>query len=70
MSATAPASLLNCDQAAEVLGVSSRQVRELWRRRELAAIKVGALVRFSSEDLRAYIARQRVDAVSTYSPPR
>lgn len=45
------------------LGTTPRHIRALWQRREIAAVKVGRLVRFRPEDLDAYIARQRVEAV-------
>lgn len=48
--------------AAERLGVTERQVQELWARRELGGTKIGKHVRFSDADLRDYIERHRVEA--------
>lgn len=55
--------LLDYKAAAAYLAVSERHVRELWAKRRLAAIKVGRSVRFSREDLDAFIATNRVRAV-------
>ncbi|MGI8751866.1 MAG: helix-turn-helix domain-containing protein [Acidimicrobiales bacterium] len=54
--------LLDEDAAALYLGTSSRHVRALWAQRKLAAVKVGRLVRFRTEDLDAFIATHRVEA--------
>jgi excisionase family DNA binding protein len=56
--------LFDVEQAAIALSVTPRHVRRLWQLRQLAGIKVGRLVRFSEEDLEAYIARQRVEAIA------
>ncbi len=55
--------LLDYEAAARYLCTTSRHVRELWARRELAAIKVGRSVRFTKADLDAFIAANRVGAV-------
>ena len=57
------AALLSYADAATYLGTSERHVRELWARREIAAVKVGRLVRFRRSDLDEYIGRHRVEAV-------
>lgn len=57
------AALLDTTQAAAYMGTTPRHIRELWVRRELAAVRVGRLIRFAVVDLDAYIARQRVEAV-------
>jgi excisionase family DNA binding protein len=62
--------LLSLEQAAAYLSITPRHVRQLHQSRQLAAVKVGRLVRFSEEDLSAYIDRQRVDAVVAPSPVR
>ncbi len=54
------AALLTEREAAEYLSTSPRHLRELWGRREVAAIRVGRLVRYKPEDLDAYIAGHRV----------
>jgi excisionase family DNA binding protein len=55
--------LLDYESAARYLCTTTRQVRELWARRELAAVKVGRSVRFTKADLDAFIAANRVRAV-------
>ena len=57
------APLLDWDGAAERLGVTPRQVRELWAKRRLAGIRIGKHVRFDPGDLDRYIADHRVEAV-------
>jgi excisionase family DNA binding protein len=55
--------LLDYEAAAAYLAVTPRHVRELWEKRRLGAIKVGRSVRFSREDLDAFIVSNRVRAV-------
>ena len=55
--------LLDYKAAALYLCTTTRHVRELWARRELAAIKVGRAVRFTKADLDAFIAANRVGAI-------
>jgi excisionase family DNA binding protein len=55
-------SLLDYEEAAAYLCTTPRHVRELWARRQLAAIKVGRCVRFTKGDLDAFIAANRVSA--------
>ncbi|MDA8300583.1 MAG: helix-turn-helix domain-containing protein [Actinomycetota bacterium] len=55
--------LLDYQAAARYLCTTARHVRELWARRQLAAIKVGRSVRFTKADLDAFIAANRVRAV-------
>jgi excisionase family DNA binding protein len=63
--------LLDYEGAAAYLCTTPRHVRELWARRQLAAIKVGRCVRFTKVDLDAFIAANRVSpARSTPSSPR
>jgi excisionase family DNA binding protein len=59
----ASGALLDYREAARYLCTTPRHVRELWSRRELAAIKVGRSVRFAKADLDAFIAANRVRAV-------
>ncbi len=64
-------SLLDYEEAAAYLCTTPRHVRELWARRQLAAIKVGRCVRFTKADLDAFIAANRVGAArSRPTPPR
>ena len=58
-----PPELLDYESAAPLLGCSPRMVRRLVETRQLASIKVGALVRSSSHDVEAYIARRRREVV-------
>jgi excisionase family DNA binding protein len=55
-------SLLDYEGAAAYLRTTPRHVRELWARRQLAAIKVGRCVRFTKGDLDAFVAANRVNA--------
>jgi excisionase family DNA binding protein len=55
--------LLDYESAARYLCTTTRHVRELWTRRELAAVKVGRSVRFTKADLDAFIAANRIRAV-------
>lgn len=55
--------LLDYETAAIYLCTTPRHVRELWARRQLAAIKVGRSVRFRRVDLEAFIAANRVRAL-------
>jgi excisionase family DNA binding protein len=55
--------LLNDELAAIKLCVTPRMVRRLWQTRQLTGVRVGRLVRFTEEDLDAYIDRQRIPAI-------
>lgn len=55
--------LLDYEAAAGYLCTTPRHVRELWAKRQLAAIKVGRCVRFSKSDLEAFITSRRVNAM-------
>ena len=54
-----PDSLLDLRGAADYLGCSTRMVQNLWRNRELPAVKLGRLVRFRRSDHRAVRRRSR-----------
>lgn len=56
--------LLNDEEAANFLSVTPRHIRRLWQQRQLGGVKVGRFVRFTEDDLAAYIARQRVEAIA------
>jgi excisionase family DNA binding protein len=55
--------LLDYEAAASYLCTTARHVRELWARRELAAVKVGRSVRLTRADLDAFVEANRVRAV-------
>ena len=55
--------LLDFGQAARKLGCSDRLVRKLVDRRDLASVKVGALVRIEPQAIDDYIASRRRPAV-------
>lgn len=55
--------LLDYAAAATYLCTTERHVRKLWETRQIAAIKVGGLIRFDPCDLDAYIGSRRVEAV-------
>lgn len=54
--------LLNPPQAAQVLGIGKRTLAELTAERKIGFIKIGRSVRFSREDLDAFVERQRIKA--------
>jgi excisionase family DNA binding protein len=56
--------LLTLDQVAERLGVRARFVRRLVAERRITFHKVGRYVRFSEDDIAAYLAAARVEANS------
>lgn len=56
--------LLTLDQAAAYLGVTTRWMRRAVEQRTVPYVKVGRWVRFDQADLEAYLAAQRVEAVS------
>jgi excisionase family DNA binding protein len=51
--------LLDLDAVATRLGVSSKTVRRLIDRGELAVHRIGRLLRVSEMDLQSYVARRR-----------
>jgi excisionase family DNA binding protein len=55
---------LDYAEAALFLGCTPRLVRKLVESREIASVKVGALVRLSPNDLGDYVARRRREAVN------
>jgi excisionase family DNA binding protein len=55
---------MDYEAAAAYLSTTPRHVRQLWQRREIAAVKVGRLVRFTTEDLDAYVRAQRQPAIA------
>lgn len=55
--------LLDVDQAATRLGVPVRWIRRAIAERRIPFVKVGHYVRFTSQDLDAYIERQRIEQV-------
>ncbi|MGY3388322.1 excisionase family DNA binding protein [Bradyrhizobium sp. USDA 3311] len=55
--------LLNITEVAKLLSISTSSVRRLQQGRRIPFIKVGGSVRFSKEDVRAYLAKQRVEPV-------
>jgi excisionase family DNA binding protein len=56
--------LLDCGQAAAYLNTSERHVRRLRAEERLGYVKVGGKLRFSRDDLDAYIASNRFEAVA------
>jgi excisionase family DNA binding protein len=54
----------DAEDTGDMLGVSSRSVRRLAARRELASHKVGGLLRFSQADIEDFIHRTRTDSVT------
>lgn len=62
-SAEPPRRLLDRAAAAAYLGVEERTIRSLWETRQIGAVKVGRLVRFTTGDLDAYIEARKIEAV-------
>jgi excisionase family DNA binding protein len=56
--------LLTIEQAAEVMGMSTRHVRRLVAERRIAFHKLGRSVRISQADIAAYIEAGRVDPIT------
>ncbi len=52
--------LLNCERAANRLGVTDRWVRRAVYERRIPFVKIGRLVRFRPEDLDRYVAENLV----------
>ena len=55
--------LLSVEEAAARLGTSTRFVRRLIFERRIAFVKVGRHVRIAPEDLDAFVAAGRIDAL-------
>ena len=58
-----PAGLLNTREVAALLKISVAGVRRLQQGRHIPFLKVGGSVRFAKEDILAYLARHRVEAI-------
>jgi excisionase family DNA binding protein len=56
--------LLTVAEAAKALAVSTRTIWSLTNRGELPAVRIGRAVRYSIEDVRAWIDRQRTGGVT------
>ncbi len=54
--------LLNTTEAARALGLGKRTLAQLIAERKVGFIKIGRSVRFSREDLDAFVERQRIKA--------
>ena len=55
--------LFDQHQAAAYLNTTERHIRILWQERRITAVKIGRRVRFTKEDLDAYIDRNRHQAI-------
>ena len=55
--------LMDQREAALYLSTTERHIRILWQERRIAAVKIGRRVRFTKEDLDAYIDRNRHQAI-------
>lgn len=56
-------------EVARRLGIAPRTVTDLVRRRELAAVRVGRLLRFTEAAVDAFIARSTVAAAEVVATP-
>ena len=54
-----PTRLLTLNEAATLLAVSPKTLQRLVARGDLAVIRVGSSLRFSTSDLEAFVARHR-----------
>jgi excisionase family DNA binding protein len=54
--------LLSAKEVQDMLGISEATLWRILKRKELTGFKVGHTWRFSEEDIREYIARQRAKA--------
>lgn len=57
--------MLTIEQLAEWLGITVRHVRRLVAERRIPYYKVGRLVRFDSEEIKAWLGTRRVDGSET-----
>jgi excisionase family DNA binding protein len=55
--------LLTLSEVAKILRVSPSGVRRLQRARQLPFIKIGGSLRFSKDDVGAFVQRQRVESI-------
>jgi len=58
-----PIELLTIAQVAELLKISATGVRRLQQGRHISFLKVGGSVRFTRDDILAYLERRRVESV-------
>ena len=61
--------LLNVDEAAEMLGIAARTLRELAYERQISCVKIGKLYRFKPEHLEAFIRRREQSAMREMRSP-
>jgi excisionase family DNA binding protein len=62
------AALLTTAEAAEVLGLSEYQVQQAYRSKLLPSRRIGRLVRFTQDDLAAFIERSSSGSVTKPRP--
>jgi excisionase family DNA binding protein len=62
--------LLNSPEAARELKIGKRTLAQLIAERKIGFIKIGRSVRFSREDLDAFVERQRIKAQGWKGQPR
>ncbi|MBT3787419.1 MAG: helix-turn-helix domain-containing protein [Alphaproteobacteria bacterium] len=56
---SSPSPVLSPKDAARLLGISSRTLARLVKRREIAFVRVGGSLRFKPDDLRAFVDQNR-----------
>ena len=61
---TSPSPLLSVPEAAELLGIKTWTLYQWMSQRRVAYVKVGRLTKLRQEDIAAFIARNRREAVS------
>ncbi len=56
--------LLTCDEAAQRMKISARQMRRLVAERRIAFHRLGRSVRLAPSDLDAYVAASRIEPIT------
>lgn len=62
-----PEKLLTIEDAAKILNIKVSRIRTAIFKREIAYIKLGALIRFKCKHLTDWIERQTINGLSPYS---
>jgi excisionase family DNA binding protein len=58
--------LLTIIEVAKLLRISVSSVRRLQQRRQIPFVKIGGCIRFSKDDLSAYLATRRVQSIDQH----
>jgi excisionase family DNA binding protein len=63
LSVSGPLGLFDFDGAAELLRTTPRHVRRLWQERRIGGCKIGRKVRFTAQDLIAFVESNHTEAL-------